>query len=142
VEQVARVACDLGFTHAMVVHGLDGLDEISLIGETKIAEVKDGQIRNYNITPEQLGLKRCTFEDIRGGSPQYNATVIRDIFTGKERGPKRDMLLLNAAATFVVADKAKDLKEGLVMARETLDSGKALAKLNEVITKSHALSKN
>jgi anthranilate phosphoribosyltransferase len=142
VEQVARVACDLGFTHAMVVHGLDGLDEISLMGETKVAEVKNGQIRNYILTPEQLGLKRCTFDDIRGGSPQYNAGVITDIFTGKERGPKRDMLLLNAAATFVVADKAADMPEGLALARETLESGKALAKLHEIVQKSQAFSRN
>ncbi len=142
VDQVARVACDLGFTHAMVVHGMDGLDEISLIGETKVAEVKNGEIKNYILTPEQLGLKRCTFEDVHGGSPQYNAKVIMDIFSGKERGPKRDMLLLNAAATFVVADKAATLKEGLEMARETLDSGKALAKLNEIVVKSHELNKN
>lgn len=142
VDQVARVACDLGFTHAMVVHGLDGLDEISLIGETKVAEVKNGEIRNYTLTPEQLGLKRCTFEDIKGGSPQYNARVISDIFSGKERGPKRDMLLLNAAATFVVADKAANMKEGLAMARETLDSGAAEAKLKEIVTKSNNLSRN
>lgn len=142
VDQVARVACDLGFTHAMVVHGMDGLDEISLIGETMVAEVKDGEIHNYILTPEQFGLKRCIFDDIHGGNPQYNARVITDIFSGKERGPKRDMLLLNAAATFVVADKAVDMKEGLEMARETLDSGKALAKLNEIVTKSHEFSRN
>jgi anthranilate phosphoribosyltransferase len=142
VDQVARVACDLGFKHAMVVHGMDGLDEISLIGETKVAEIKNGEIHNYTLTPEQLGLKRCTFDEIRGGSPQYNAQVISDIFSGKERGPKRDMLLLNTAATFVVADRAANMKEGLAMARETLDSGSALVKLKEIVTKSNSFSRN
>jgi anthranilate phosphoribosyltransferase len=142
VEQVAEVACDLGFAHAMVVHGLDGLDEISLLGETKVAEIKDGRISYYSITPEQFGLKRCTFEDVSGGSPQYNAQVIRDIFSGKERGPKRDMLLLNSAAAFLVADKVSSMEEGLVMARDTVDSGRAMAKLDEIVAKSRELSKS
>jgi len=142
VEQVAEVACQLGFVHAVVVHGLDGLDEISLLGETRVAEIKDGRINYYTIAPEQFGMKRCTLEDVHGGNPEYNAQVIRDIFSGKERGPKRDMLLLNSAAAFLVADKVSSMEEGLVMARETLDSGRAIAKLDEIITKSQELSKN
>ncbi len=142
VKQVAEVACDLGFAHAMVVHGLDGLDEISLLGETKVAEIKDGQISYYSITPEQFGLKSCTFEDVRGGSPEYNAQVIRDIFSGKEKGPKKDMLLLNSAAAFLVADKVSSMKEGLAMARDTVDSGRAMAKLDEIVAKSRELSKS
>jgi anthranilate phosphoribosyltransferase len=142
VEQVAEVARDLGFVHALVVHGLDGLDEISLLGETRVAEVKDSRISYYSLTPEQFGMKRCTLEDVRGGSPKYNAKVIRDIFSGKQRGPKRDMLLLNSAAAFLVADKVSSMEEGLVMARETLDSGRAMAKLDEIIRKSREISKN
>ncbi len=142
VEQVAEVACQLGFVHALVVHGLDGLDEISLLGETRVAEIKDGRINYYSITPEQFGMKRCTLEDVHGGSPEYNAQVIRDIFSGKEKGPRRDMLLLNSAAAFLVADKVSSMKEGLVMAGETLDSGRAMVKLNEIITKSREISKN
>lgn len=142
VEQVAEVACQLGFVHAVVVHGLDGLDEISLLGETRVAEIKDGRINYYAITPEQFGMKRCTLEDVHGGNPEYNAQVIRDIFSGKERGPKRDMLLLNSAAAFLVADKVSSMEEGLVMAQETLDSGRAIAKLDEIITKSQELSRN
>jgi len=142
VEQVAEVACQLGFVHAVVVHGLDGLDEVSLLGETRVAEIKDGRINYYTIAPEQFGMKRCTLEDVHGGNPEYNAQVIRDIFSGKERGPKRDMLLLNSAAAFLVADKVSSMEEGLVMARETLDSGRAIAKLDEIITKSQELSKN
>lgn len=142
VEQVAEVACQLGFVHAVVVHGLDGLDEISLLGETRVAEIKDGRINYYTIAPEQFGMKRCTLEDVHGGNPEYNAQVIRDIFSGKERGPKRDMLLLNSAAAFLVADKVSSMEEGLVMARETLDSGRAIAKLDEIITKSQELKRN
>jgi len=125
----------------MVVHGLDGLDEISLLGETKVAEIKDGRISYYSVTPEQFGLKRCSFEDVHGGNPEYNAQLIRDIFSGKERGPKRDMLLLNSAAAFLVADKVSSMADGLVMARETIDSGQAMAKLDEIIAKSRELSK-
>jgi anthranilate phosphoribosyltransferase len=140
VKQVAEVACQLDFAHAMVVHGLDGLDEISLLGETKVAEVKNGNIDYYSITPEQFGMKRCTFEDVRGGSPEYNAQVIKDIFTKKETGPKRDMLLLNSAAAFLVSDKVTSLKDGLALARETIDSGRATEKLEEIVTKSRQLS--
>lgn len=142
VEQVAEVVCELGFAHAVVVHGLDGLDEISLLGETKVAEVRDGRIDYYSITPEQFGMKRCTLEDIQGGNPEYNAQVIRDIFSGQERGPKRDMVLLNSAAAFFVADKVASLEEGLVMAQETIDSGRAMAKLDEIITRSRELKGN
>lgn len=142
VEQVAEVAYQLGFVHALIVHGVDGLDEISLLGETRVAEIKEGRISYYSIVPEQFGMKRCTFEDVRGGSPQYNAQLIRDIFSGNERGPKRDMLLLNSAAAFLVADKVSSMEEGLVMAQETLGSGRATAKLNEIITKSRELSRS
>lgn len=142
IEQVAEAARQLDFIHAMVVHGIGGLDEISLIGETRVGEVNRGKITYYTLTPEQFGMQRCTLEDVQGGSPAYNAQVIRDIFTGKERGPKRDMLLLNAAATFVVADKASCMEEGLVIARETLDSGRAAAKLDEIIAKSQQALNN
>ena len=88
-------------------------------------------------------MKRCTFDDIKGGDPKYNAQTIRDIFSGRERGPKRDMLLLNSAAAFVVGGKATNLGEGLALAKSTLDSGRATAKLAEIVTKSQALkSKN
>ena len=142
VEHVAEIVRQLDFTHALVVHGLDGLDEISLLGETMVAEIKDSRIDYYSITPEQFGLKRCPFEDVRGGSPKYNAQVIRNIFSGKEKGPKRDMLLINSAAAFLVADKVASLEDGLVMARETLDSGRAMAKLDEIIKKSAELKNN
>ena len=136
------MANQLGFVHAMVVHGVDGLDEISLLGETKVAEIKDGNIRYYSIYPEKFGMRRCTFEDVKGGNPGYNAQLIRNIFTGKERGSKRDMLLLNAAAAFLVADKVNSMEEGLAMAKDVIDSGRALAKLEEIVRKSSGLTRN
>lgn len=140
VEQVAEVAARLGFAHALVVHGVDGLDEISLLGETKVGEVRDGKVEYYSIAPERFGMKRCTLEDVQGGSPQYNAQVIRDLFANKEKGPRRDMLLLNSAAAFLVADKVASLEEGLAKAEQTLDSGQAIAKLDEIVAKSRELS--
>jgi anthranilate phosphoribosyltransferase len=141
MEQVAVAAHDLGFEHALIVHGVDGLDEISLMGETRIAEIKDGQIDYFTIAPEDFGMKRCTLADIRGGNPEYNAQVIRDIFAGKETGPKKNMLLLNAAGAFVVGGKASSLKEGVRIAEETINSGKAISKLEEIVNKSQALKK-
>lgn len=139
VEQVAAVACEVGLTHALVVHGMDGVDEISLLGETKVAEVKDGHITYYTIAPEDFGLKRCSLEAVRGGDPAYNARTILDIFSGRDEGPRRDMLLLNTAATLLVADKVASLEEGLALARETLASGRALTKLEEIRAKTQAL---
>ena len=95
VRKIAEVWTRIPHKHILVVHGVDGLDEISLVGPTQIAEVKDGKIKEYTVTPEELGLKRCKIEDIAPGDPQYNARVIRNIFEGKEKGPKRDIVLLN-----------------------------------------------
>lgn len=142
VEPVAEVVSKLGFSHAVVVHGMDGLDEISLLGETRMAEIKDGTINYTTLTPEQFKMKRCKFEDIQGGSPEYNAGIIRDLFSGKDKGPRRDLLLLNAAAAFLVSDKVSSMKEGIAMAGEVIDSGKAAAKLEEIIKKSRAVKRN
>ena len=136
VEQVAEVVTELGFEHALIVHGLDGVDEISILGETKLAEVRNGKVDVYTIAPEDLGKRRCGLEEVRGGDPEYNAKVIREIFEGKERGPKRDFLALNAGATLYVAGKARSIAEGVRMAEEILDSGRALAKLEEIASKS------
>ena len=141
VEQVAEVALELDFEHALIVHGLDGLDEISLLGETKVAEVKGGKVDHYTICPEDFGMTRCTLEDVKGGSPEYNAGVIRDIFAGKDRGAKRNMLVLNAAAAFLVGGRVSNLEQGIKLAEETLDSGRALAKLEEIIAKSQAIKR-
>ncbi len=132
VNQVAEVVADLDFDHAMVVHGLDGLDEISLLGETRIAEIRGQRISEYLIRPEDFGFKRCSLEEIKGGTPEFNARVIMDILEGRDLGPRRDMVLLNTAATLVVAGIAGSLGEGVEIARHTIDSGKALAKLGEI----------
>lgn len=139
VEQVAEVALEMGFEHAMVVHGVDRVDEISLLGETMVAEVKDGAIHRYVVTPEDFGFERCSIEDVRGGTPESNARIILDIFEGKEAGPRRDMLLMNAAATLVVADMAESLREGVAIARRTLESGEAMAKLLEIRSRAREL---
>ncbi len=139
VDQVADVVSKLGFEHALVVHGLDGVDEISLLGETRIAEVKNGEIDTYTVSPEDFGMQRCEIGAVAGGTPEHNAQIIRDIFFGKERGPKRDLVVLNAAGSFVVADKARTLQEGVQMAKEIIDSGRAADKLSEFIRVSNLL---
>lgn len=138
VDQVADVANRLGFEHALVVHGLDGLDEISLLGPTKIAEVRNGKINTFQVEPEDFGMERCVIGDIAGGEPKYNAQVIRDIFGGG-RGPKRNIVVLNTAGSLLVADRVKTLQEGVRLAEETIDSGKAIAKLEQLIRISNAL---
>jgi len=128
----------MDFNHVIVAHGLDGLDEISLVGKTSIAEIRQKQIKYYEIAPEDFGLKRCTLQDIAGGPPAFNAQVIRDLFTGAERGPRRDFLVLNNAATLYVSGKAASIRDGIDLSRSLLDSGAALRKLEELITRSQA----
>lgn len=139
VDQVANVANRLGFEHALVVHGLDDLDEISLLGPTKIAEVKNGNIHMFEVSPEDFGMKRCAIEDIAGDTPEYNADVIRRIFSREDQGPRRDMVVLNAAGSLLVADKVRTLQEGVQVAKEVIDSGRAVAKLEQLIHVSNSL---
>jgi anthranilate phosphoribosyltransferase len=133
VRKIAEVWAKLDHKHILVVHGLDGLDELSLLGESSIAEVKDGRISEYTVTPEDLGLKRCKIEDIAPGDPKYNAKTIREIFEAKESGPKRDVVMLNAAGAFVTGEKVQDLKEGVEYAKKIIDEGKAVNKLDELV---------
>ncbi|MGB9885683.1 MAG: anthranilate phosphoribosyltransferase [Moorellales bacterium] len=142
VEQVAEVALELGLRHVLVVHGVDGVDEISLLGETRVAEVKNGRIEYYTLCPEDFGFARCQLERVRGGSPEYNARVITDIFSGRDTGPRRDMLLLNAAATLYVSGKVDSLEKGVDLVRETLESGRALVKLEEIRTRTQAIRRD
>ncbi|MEA3255426.1 MAG: anthranilate phosphoribosyltransferase [Candidatus Altiarchaeota archaeon] len=132
-EKLAEVFRLLGLKHAMVVHGEPGLDEISTLGETKITELKDNRIKTYVVKPEDFGLVRVKAEDLSGGDKIRNARILTNILKGEDRGPKRDIVLLNAAAGIVVGDKAGSLGEGLEMVRDVLDSGKAYEKLNEFI---------
>ncbi|MEK7313254.1 MAG: anthranilate phosphoribosyltransferase [Deltaproteobacteria bacterium] len=137
----AKVLLNLGSMHAFVVHGSDGLDEITLTGETKVTELKvtelkDGFIRTYHIKPEDFGLKRCAPKDIMGGDPEENARIITDVLNGK-KGPERDIVLLNAAAGITVAGKARSLEEGVAIAHGSIDSGEAMKKLKALIAKTN-----
>ena len=138
-EVMAAVLCALGTRRAMVVHGHDGLDELSTTGRSKVTRLCDGDISMESVEPTELGLRPASPEDIRGGTPAENARTAVDILRGKT-GPKREIVLLNAAAGIVVAGRAPDLKVGLVMAAESIDSGRALEKLEQLISVSNRLS--
>lgn len=131
-ETMAKVLGNLGCRHAFVVHGEDGLDEITITGKTKISELKDGKVESYFIDPTDFGVKLGKIEDLLGGDAAENAEITRNILKG-ESGPKRDIVLLNASAAIVTSGKAKDLKEGIEIARKSIDSGAALRKLEELI---------
>ena len=131
VEPIAQALGQLGAAHAWVVHG-SGLDELTTTGETEVAELKDGHIRLFTVTPEAVGLPRAALADITGGAPDYNAMVLRALLSG-ERGAYRDIVMLNAAAAFLVAGKVETLKEGIVFAARVLDDGRALEALETLI---------
>lgn len=139
-EVVAEAARSLDYEHLLVVHGVDGLDEISILGESRIAEIRGHDIRYYQIRPEDLGLRRASFEEIRGGDPQFNARIILDIFRGADTGARRDFLLANAAASLLVSSKVSSLDEGISLAREVIDSGKAMGKLREIVDASRRIA--
>lgn len=130
-QVVAQVLKNLGSRRAMVVHGEDHCDEITISGKTTVSELKDGMVYTYKIEPEMFGLKRAPLEAIRGGSPQENARIILDILNGC-RGPHRDVVLLNTASVFLMIDKVSNFKEGLEMAKYSIDSGNARKKLEQL----------
>ncbi len=138
LDIVTGVAQSLGYTRALFVHGEDGMDEISLLGKTSVKELKKGEIISYEITPEELGLTRCKLNDIATGTPEANAVMIRDVFSGKNKGPRRQAVILNAAGALMIGDITSSLKEGVELAKEIIDSGLAQDKLNEFIEASHA----
>jgi len=138
---LAHVLGKLGCRHAFVVHGEDGLDEITLTGPTRIAELLNGKVRDYSFDPQDVGLTLCAAKDLLGESVEDNARIVRDILDGKD-GPKRDIVLINAAAAIVAAGKAADLKEGLEGARQSIASGAAKQKLEDLcrVSNSRAMS--
>jgi anthranilate phosphoribosyltransferase len=136
VEPLARVLTSLGVKNGMVVFGREKLDEISAAGPTFVCEFKDGEYKTYDITPEDFGFARCTKEDLVGGTPEENAAITRDILSGKEQGPKRTTVLMNAGAALYIGGKADSLKAGIDLAAELIDSGKAYEKLEQVIAAS------
>ena len=137
-EPLAHVLRNLGVKHAFVVHGEDGLDEITNTDKTKVSEVKDGTVKTYFITPENLGFEKAKKDDLAGGTAQDNVSITMGILSG-EKGPKRDIVLMNAAAALVVGDKAGTFGEGVEMASTAIDSGAALKKLEEVKAVSNTL---
>ncbi len=132
VHPIAEVLLNLGCERAMVVHGEDGLDEITTTSRTFVSEVKDGKIRDYTIDPIDFGIPYANLEEIAGGDPQMNAAIIKDIFEGKD-GAKRDIVVLNAAAALYVGKAVENLKDGISMAESILDSGLAREKLDQII---------
>ncbi|MCR4739039.1 MAG: anthranilate phosphoribosyltransferase [Lachnospiraceae bacterium] len=132
VEPLAQVLSSLGVKRGMVVYGMDKLDEISLSAPTKLCEIMDGWYKTRIITPEEFGFERCTKEDLKGGSPEENAALTREILNGK-KGHKRNAVLLNAGAALKIAGRAEDMKEGIKLAAEIIDSGKANETLEKMI---------
>jgi len=135
-EVVARGLERLGVEAAFVVHGAGGLDELSTLGPSKLTQLNKGSIKTFEITPEDFGLSRSQINSIKGGSAQYNAEITRKVLSG-EKGPHRDIVVLNAAAVFAITGFTEDLGEGVKLARDTIDSGKALDKLEEMKEASH-----
>ncbi len=138
-ELMAEVLRALDAEHALVVHGADGLDELSVTGTNKVSRVYNGQIETYYLDPAELGLPRASLGDLAGGTAEDNSEITRALLKGKQ-GPKRDVVLLNAAAVLVAGSKTTDLNEGLAVAAEAIDSGNAMSKLEQLIEFSHSFS--
>lgn len=127
---MAQVLSNLGVTRGMVVCG-GGMDEASLIGTNKVCEIRDGKLTPYELDPEKYGLMLCTVDDLRGGSPKANAQITRDILSGREQGAKREEILLNAGIALYLGLDGLSLADGIKKAAELIDSGAALAKLDQ-----------
>jgi anthranilate phosphoribosyltransferase len=138
-EKMAVVLRTLGCRHALVVHGEDGLDEITITGKTQVREVEGDRIKMYSVDPEDFGFSRTSLEDIKGSTPSENAASVRRILAGAA-GPQRDVVLMNAAAAIVAGDKARSLPEGAKLAAEAIDSGRALDKLEQLVKLSQSLA--
>ena len=133
VEPLARVLVSLGITRGMVVYGQDKLDEISLSSPTTICEIKDGWYRTAVIRPEDFGFTTCKKDELKGGEPAENAAITRAILKGEEKGAKRNAVLLNAGAALYIGEKAESIAEGVKLAEELIESGKAYATLEKMI---------
>lgn len=133
VEPMAKVLSNLGVKNGMVVYGQDCLDEISLSAPTTVCEIRNGELKSYVIEPEQFGLKKCSKEDLVGGNPEENAAITKAILSGEEKGPKRDAVVLNAAACIYIAGKADSIEAAVKVAEEMIDSGKAMEVLNKFV---------
>jgi anthranilate phosphoribosyltransferase len=136
VEKVAEALSVLGLRRALVVHGSDGLDEITITGPTRIGEVRNGRVRAYEVTPEDCGLQRSRLEDLAGGDAKQNAALIREVLDGK-KSACRDVVVLNAAAALVAAGRADHLRDSAPMAVQAIDTGAARKKLDELVAFTH-----
>src|SRR5499426_3885178 len=138
-EPLARVLAELGTVRAFVVHGADGLDEISNTGESRLSEVREGTVRTFTLRPEDIGITRASIRELLGGDREQNAEIIRAILRG-EPGARRDIVLMNAAAALVVGTRARDLKEGVELAARSVDSGAAREKLERLVSLTRELA--
>jgi anthranilate phosphoribosyltransferase len=132
VEKLAEALSMLGLRRALVVHGLDGLDEITISGLTRVAEARDGIVKTYEVTPEEFGMKRSSLAEIAGGDASENAAIIREVLSGK-KSAHRDVVLLNSAAALVAAGRADHLAEAIPLAEKAIDSGAAAGKLRSLV---------
>jgi anthranilate phosphoribosyltransferase len=139
LERMTLVLQNLGCTHALVVHGEDGLDEITITGKTFVCELKDAYINSYSVSPEDFGISRANLDTLKGGNARDNAELLHDILSGST-GPRRDIVLMNASAVLMAGDKIKTFRQGVEMAREAIDSGRALDKLEQLVKFSQSLS--
>jgi anthranilate phosphoribosyltransferase len=132
VEKLAEALSMLGLRRALVVHGIDGLDEITITGPTRIAEAREGSVRSYEVEPEEFGMQRGAIEDISGGDAEENAAIIQSVLNG-EKSPRRDVVVLNAAAALVAAGRADHIAAGVPLAAKSIDSGEASVKLESLV---------
>lgn len=139
-EKIASVLKELGSKHALVVHGAGGIDEISISGHTKVSELKNGEIKTYEIHPEDFGFKKWDINLVLGGDAKFNAEIVRRILDGEE-GPQRDIVLLNAGSAIYVSGLANSISEGIEMAKEAIDSGRAKKKLEELVSLTNKFAK-
>jgi anthranilate phosphoribosyltransferase len=136
-EPLAKVLSNLGAEHALVVHGSDGLDEITLTSPTKVTEVDHGRIRTYSLSPEDVGFASCRLEDLSGGDAPTNARILSSLLNG-QKGPRRDVVVLNSAAAIIVAGRAKDFRDARIAAEESIDSGAARENLRLLIERTQS----
>ncbi len=139
LDKVTQAAKAVGYTNAMFVHGLDGLDEISLMGKTRINHLKNGDVTTFEISPEDFGMARCSLDKIKTGTPESNAETIRGVFNGTITDERKDAIVLNSAGALIVGEKAADFHDGIRLARELIESGAAARKLRELQEASHAV---
>jgi anthranilate phosphoribosyltransferase len=133
VERLAKVLSALGTEHAWVVHGEDGLDEITVAGRTRVAEAQNGTVQVFSVTPEDFGLRKGSLEHLRGGDAESNAAMIAEVLGGSRHDEARSLIVANAAAALFVGGKAKDLRDGAQLAEQSIDSGAAQKKLADLV---------